>query len=588
MGNCVSNAEEDKDRRLSAYEASHDNLYSGLIWIQNSEVLGNKYEVIGELGRGGAGEVHLVEPRCSFQGNYDSSAIRKLKIDFLDGAYDISADSKGLARVFGAASAITLPISSRSSGNSTYDDMVGGSKKGINTLINRGSRFSNSFYEDMLDLELPSDEEGLGIGDVDKKDSGKRIIGSVSTAGRSVSTAFNDEGNPGIMHANKEITPLKNGTDKLTIDSGAYSYDGYYYPHKRRYSSKNGESPTCSHIKDKGVRRYAMKTMYLERVPRKLYRELEHEVLVLQQLDHPNIIRCREVFLYDEKICLILDLCEGGTLRNAKLDEPDVCIVVTQILRALNYLHYTCGIAHRDLKLENIMLESKTRPLRVKLVDFGLSSTFCKGKKLAGSGGTPYTMAPELVLEGEGFTEKTDMWSVGVIIYMLLSKSCPFVRDEKDLGDPKFMDDYSLAKYSLEDPIWNSVSDPAKELIKNLLVRSPKSRWDAHQSLQHCEEIWSKELNIPSRSPFTSEECRFSAVNGNIPVSLFDICCSMRRFSHYSKLKKSALMVAAFTSPNDEIALLREMFLQINSDKTGHIKLEVIYICDLNFFYKHS
>ncbi len=559
MGNCKSNTAEVGERRLSAVEGSHDNLYSGLIWIRNSEVLGNKYEVIGELGRGGAGEVHLVQARCSFvSGNYydnSSSVVRELKTEFLHGAYNIPVSKE--VRIFEPTSAITLPVSSRSSRNNSSN----------NKCADRGSKCS-CFAEDEVDLELQGDEEG----------SAKRV-GSDSTARQSISTMFTEGSTSTTILANKEVTPLKNESDKSHSDYDTYSADGYYFPHQRQFLSKNGEFapfPDASPRKDKEMRRYAMKTMYLERVPKKLYGELEHEVLVLKQLDHPNIIRCREVFLYDEKICLILDLCEGGTLRNAKLDEADTCVVVTQIMCALNYLHYTCGIAHRDLKLENIMLESKTKPLHVRLVDFGLSSTFCKGKKLAGSGGTPYTMAPELVLEGEGYTEKTDMWSVGVMIYMLLSNSCPFVRDAKDLGDPKFMDNYSLAHYSLEDPIWKDVSDPAKELIKNLLVRVPGSRWDARQSLRYCEEVWSKELNLPMCSPFNAVKRGSSGIDGEKPVSLFDICCSMRRFSNYSKFKKSALMVAAFTSPNDEIAILREMFLEINSDKTGHIKPEVI------------
>ncbi len=569
MGNCTSQQTDLDKRRLSTEDRDHDNLHSGLIWIQKSEILGKKYKVVGELGKGGVGDVHLVQCKssfassCSFVSNNGCSS-------------DISSDKlqKGPEYL-----------------QEPFGNMEGAlcERHQSPTVSNTITSGRSSFPEDPH--ECHSTPKGLTCG-TSEMDSGKTDNVSVSTAQHSMESIFSNGKCPRTtcMHSVKEERSLRNECcpAELSIDS-TFEYDCSYSDEKQ-IGSKDYKIPMGSMNnglhnggmgRKRDLRRYAMKTMYLDRVSKKLYRELEHEVLVLKKLDHPHIIRCREVFLYDEKICLILDLCQGGTLRNAKLDEPDVCTVMTQVSCALNYLHHTCGIAHRDLKLENILLENKDRPIHVRLVDFGLSSNFCIGKKLAGSGGTPYTMAPELVLEGEGYTEKTDMWSVGVMIYILLGKSCPFVRDADDLGNPKLMDNYSLAQYSLEDPIWKKVSDPAKELIKNLLVRSPGSRWDACQTLRYCEEVWDKEFNRTT-TPHASCIPLDSLLTFNDEheqVSLFDIYCSMRRFANYSKLKKTALIIAAFTSSCHEYATLREWFLEMNMDKTGHIKREV---SDLN------
>ncbi len=463
MGNCLHADASGHERRLSVAH-DHMNLYSGLTWIQASDILARKYEVICELGRGGVGEVHLVQMKPEF--------IRpSLTVD-------------------GSCSSET-------------------SRKGSN---------------------------------------------STSTS------AHSSNGTATPSSGRERARRLSIGVESPTAATST------------NISSNGQFSPLIS-----TVRQFAMKTVYLDRVPRQRYGELEHEVLVLKQLDHPNIIRCREVFLYDEKICMILDLCQGGTLRGVQFNELDTWIVVTQILRALKYLHYTCGIAHRDLKLENIMLESKTKHLHVRLVDFGLSSAFCIGKKLTGAGGTPYSMAPELILEGEGFTERTDMWSVGVITYMLLGRSCPFLRNANDLGDTEYMDKFSLASYSMDDAIWVNVSEHPKKLIENLFVRSPESRWDACKCLDFCEKEWRGGADLS----LGSERESFLSVDTNRTFSFHDICTSMRRFSSYSKLKKAALMIAAFSSPTEEIMILREAFLEINADKTGHIKLQVME-CDDN------
>ncbi|CAM9314966.1 unnamed protein product, partial [Hapterophycus canaliculatus] len=124
----------------------------------------------------------------------------------------------------------------------------------------------------------------------------------------------------------------------------------------------------------------------------------------------------------------------GGQLNDRSFTESQICTVMSQVIRALVYMHETAKICHRDLKMENIMLESSDDPLVVKLIDFGLSKVFTEGDKMRTACGTVYTMAPE-VLTGAGYTQKADLWSAGVIAFVLLSGSFPFLKDEADLND---------------------------------------------------------------------------------------------------------------------------------------------------------
>jgi calcium-dependent protein kinase len=150
---------------------------------------------------------------------------------------------------------------------------------------------------------------------------------------------------------------------------------------------------------------------------------------MLRFLDHPSILKIHEVYPEDKRIYIVTEQCTGGELfdelnMRSFFEEPEAAKLVQQLLSAAAYIHNQ-GVVHRDLKLENILIDSK-KSLVIKLSDFGASTFFKKQDKLITDCiGTPYYVAPEVLL-GE-YDEKCDLWSIGVISYMLLTGRPPFV-----------------------------------------------------------------------------------------------------------------------------------------------------------------
>ncbi len=154
-------------------------------------------------------------------------------------------------------------------------------------------------------------------------------------------------------------------------------------------------------------------------------------------LDHPHIVKILDIFDEDIYLFIIEEYCEGGDLtsflmRNRVLNEDLTRSIIRQLLTTLNYLH-SKGITHRDVKLENILIHKKQPELIIKLADFGTATFFFKNKPLTDVCGTPYYIAPE-VLKGN-YNEKCDIWSTGVIAYLLLCGKPPFTGYEKNEFD---------------------------------------------------------------------------------------------------------------------------------------------------------
>jgi len=140
---------------------------------------------------------------------------------------------------------------------------------------------------------------------------------------------------------------------------------------------------------------------------------------------------------------------------------------------------------HRDLKPENILLEESGEFDKIKLIDFGESLEYTKGEKYSDMVGTPYYIAPEVL--NKSYDEKCDMWSVGVITYILLSGTPPFGgRNEKQI-----MANVQTGKFNFNNPAWNNVSENAKDFISKLLVMDPAKRMSAKEALKH---VWLKAL----------------------------------------------------------------------------------------------
>ena len=205
------------------------------------------------------------------------------------------------------------------------------------------------------------------------------------------------------------------------------------------------------------------------------------EINILKILDHPNIIRAFEFFEDDEQFYIVMEHCQGGELfdeiiRQKQFTEYQTAQIVKQVLGCIIYLH-GIGVAHRDIKPENLLLEEKSDLLTIKLIDFGVATRFDKNG-LTGLTGTPSYVAPE-VITGK-YNEKCDVWSVGVIMYILLSGFPPFQADTQ----AKLFEQIKAYSYPLEAYGWEFISSKAKNLIKKFF--SPqKERISAQMALKH-------------------------------------------------------------------------------------------------------
>jgi serine/threonine protein kinase len=181
-----------------------------------------------------------------------------------------------------------------------------------------------------------------------------------------------------------------------------------------------------------------------------------------------------------------MELVTGGELFNRIVElgaytEEMAVKVVRSLLDAVAYLH-SLNIAHRDLKPTNLLLKSVDDDSDVKIADFGLSKILGENALMQTACGTPIYVAPE-VLSGEAYEREVDLWSIGVIMYILLCGFPPFFNDGTDVG--MLFDQIMTGTFEFPDPYWTNISDDAKNLIKQFLTVDPAKRPTAEEALKH-------------------------------------------------------------------------------------------------------
>ncbi|XP_032386713.1 death-associated protein kinase 3 [Etheostoma spectabile] len=213
--------------------------------------------------------------------------------------------------------------------------------------------------------------------------------------------------------------------------------------------------------------------------------EIEREVNILREIQHSNIITLHDIFENKTDVILILELVSGGELfdflaEKESLTEEEATQFLKQILDGVQYLH-SKRIAHFDLKPENIMLLDKNAPNpRIKLIDFGIAHQIKAGNEFKNIFGTPEFVAPEIV-NYEPLGLEADMWSIGVITYILLSGASPFLGETKQ----ETLTNISAVNYDFDEEYFSNTSELAKDFIRRLLVKDPKKRMTIDDSLQH-------------------------------------------------------------------------------------------------------
>jgi len=230
--------------------------------------------------------------------------------------------------------------------------------------------------------------------------------------------------------------------------------------------------------------KFAIKVINKKDLGKDYEKNLKMEVDILKKVNHPNIIALKELFDTPDKLYLVMELVTGGELfdkivEKGSYTEAEASQLVRKIVSAVEYLH-GIDIVHRDLKPENLLLKSADNDLEVALADFGLSKIVGQQMMMQTACGTPSYVAPE-VLNASGYGKEVDMWSIGVITYILLCGFPPFYGDTV----PEIFEQIMEANFDYPEEYWGSVSKEAKDFVNKLLVVETSDRLSAAQALKH-------------------------------------------------------------------------------------------------------
>jgi serine/threonine protein kinase len=245
-----------------------------------------------------------------------------------------------------------------------------------------------------------------------------------------------------------------------------------------------GEVRECVRIDTRNA--YACKTIYKSTM--KNINDLRRELDLLVDIDHPNVIRMVGCYETDDMVHIITERCGGGELfdRIIKYTTEDGCFdevvasrMIRSLLSAVEYLHEN-DIVHRDIKPENILLETDLVDADIRLIDFGLSRRHTRDDvHMSRSVGTGYYMSPEL-LAGR-YDRSTDIWSIGIVTYILLCGYPPFRGD----NDEEVYESIKRGKLEFPTRAWSDKSKGARDFIRCTLRRDPRKRFTAREALAH-------------------------------------------------------------------------------------------------------
>ncbi|KAF3560727.1 hypothetical protein DY000_02019757 [Brassica cretica] len=276
--------------------------------------------------------------------------------------------------------------------------------------------------------------------------------------------------------------------------------------------------------------------------------DVRREIQIMHHLSgHPNVISIKGAYEDVVAVHLVMECCAGGELfdriiQRGHYTERKAAELTRTIVGVVEACH-SLGVMHRDLKPENFLFVSKHEDSLLKTIDFGLSMFFKPDVV-----GSPYYVAPEVLRKQYG--PEADVWSAGVIVYILLSGVPPFwAESEQGIFEQVLHGDLDFSS----DP-WPSISESAKDLVRKMLVRDPKKRLTAHQVLCHP---WVQVDGVAPDKPLDSA-----------------VLSRMKQFSAMNKFKKMALRVIAESLSEEEIAGLKEMFNMIDADQSGQITFE--------------
>ncbi|KAH6791567.1 CDPK-related kinase 3 [Perilla frutescens var. hirtella] len=280
--------------------------------------------------------------------------------------------------------------------------------------------------------------------------------------------------------------------------------------------------------------------------------DVRREVKILKALSgHRHLVRFYDACEDANNVYIIMELCEGGELldrilsKGGRYTEEEAKLIIVQILSVVAFCHLQ-GVVHRDLKPENFLFTSRSEDADMKLIDFGLSDFIRTDERLNDIVGSAYYVAPEVL--HRSYSVEADIWSIGVITYILLCGSRPFwARTESGIfrsvlrADPNF-----------DDMPWPSVSPHAKDFVKRLLNKDYRKRMTAAQALTHP---WLRSESHP------------------IPLDIL-VYKLVKSYLHATPFKRAALKALSKALSEDELVYLRAQFMLLEPSEDGRVSLE--------------
>ncbi|ESQ53569.1 hypothetical protein EUTSA_v10024803mg [Eutrema salsugineum] len=383
-----------------------------------------------------------------------------------------------------------------------------------------------------------------------------------NSASEIIAQEFSKEANKKDNNAKNPalVIPLREPIMRRNIDNQAYYVLGHKTPNIRDFytlSRKLGQGQfgttyLCTEVAT-GVD-YACKSISKRKlISKEDVEDVRREIQIMHHLaGHGNIVTIKGAYEDSLYVHIVMELCAGGELFDRIIQRGHYserkAAELTKIIVGVVEACHSLGVMHRDLKPENFLLVNKDDDFSLKAIDFGLSIFFKPGQIFTDVVGSPYYVAPEVLLKRYG--PEADVWTAGVILYILLSGVPPFWAETQQ----GIFDAVLKGYIDFESDPWPVISDSAKDLIRRMLCSKPAERLTAHEVLRH---------------PWICE-------NGVAPDRALDpaVLSRLKQFSAMNKLKKMALKVIAESLSEEEIAGLREMFQAMDTDNSGAITFD--------------
>ncbi|WZZ23787.1 calcium-dependent protein kinase 5 isoform X1 [Brassica napus] len=356
------------------------------------------------------------------------------------------------------------------------------------------------------------------------------------------------------------VIPLKEPIMRRNMDNQAYYVLGHktsnirdlYTLSRKLGQGQFGTTYLCTELAT-GVD-YACKSISKRKlISKEDVEDVRREIQIMHHLaGHGNIVTIKGAYEDSLYVHIVMELCAGGELFDRIIQRGHYserkAAELTKIIVGVVEACHSLGVMHRDLKPENFLLVNKDDDFSLKAIDFGLSIFFKPGQIFTDVVGSPYYVAPEVLLKRYG--PEADVWTAGVILYILLSGVPPFWAETQQ----GIFDAVLKGYIDFDSDPWPVISDSSKDLIRRMLCSKPAERLTAHEVLRH---------------PWICE-------NGVAPDRALDpaVLSRLKQFSAMNKLKKMALKVIAESLSEEEIAGLREMFQAMDTDNSGAITFD--------------